>query len=351
MFCMGCGAEIRPHAQACSVCGRPVSEPAPSAAQLATGRAPSTALQTAPPRAPAPVPPPPPLPLARPATPSIEYGDTRLLSIPRDAAGRLVLVLSLLLAADLFAPWIALDGTHVAPSRFSLATLLLLALFAASAIVALYAPFRQAPYYAAFPAVLGAVTFGASALLALLAGPLSSTLTDALVAHVLASPAINGNLLVDPQSPPTLALAADTGLYVFLIGAGILTVSGFQLIIAAANFRPALASQPVAAAVTGMGTGQGTAAPTADIATEGGGGATSDSVRGDGASATATATIDGSRVAAVTSGPANPASVAAPAVILPGSEEWSRAPQAPSVARNAPPLRGLGAQGMRGGRK
>ncbi len=332
MFCMGCGAEIRPHARVCVVCGRPVTESPASVVAPTGGRVPSTSPETYP-RRPAEKPvPPPPLPLARPYAPSIDYGDTRLISVPKDAAGRLVLVLSLLLCADLFAPWVAFDGTHVVPARFFVPSLLVTGLFAVAMAVALYTPFRQAPYYAAYPVVLGAAAFGGAALLALIVGPLATPITSAFIAHILADAANNGTLLIDPQQPPSISLAADTGLYVFLIGSAILTVAGYQLLILAASARPAMTimAQLAPAALLPL------PAPELETAT-----VTAGSL-GDGDSAPSG--VPFASPADLTASHANggaPRTTPA-SVILPGSDEWTRTPNSPNIARNAPQLRGLG---------
>lgn len=346
MFCMGCGAEIRPHARACAVCGRPVTESPASVVDPSGGRVPSTSLETAPRRPTIPSPPPPPVPLARPLLPSIGYGDTRLISVPRDTAGRLVLVLSLLLAADLFAPWIALDGTHIALAQFVLPSLLLAGLFAVAAAVAVYTPFRQAPYYAAFPVVLGAATFGASALLAVLVGPLASPLTNALLVRILtdAGGFSPGDSVALP-TVPLISLAGDTGLYVFLIGSVVLTVAGYQMMILAAGARSAVASAAIAPA---------TAVPHVGVATE--------ATQPIGAAAAHEHSGHHSHGDAQPPAPALPAPVApaaadgpdltrattsAGSVALPGSEAWTRAPDVPNIGRNVPPLRGLTNRGAR----
>ncbi|HEX6820329.1 MAG TPA: zinc ribbon domain-containing protein [Ktedonobacterales bacterium] len=337
MFCMGCGAEIRPHARVCAVCGRPVAESPASVVDPSGGRVPSTSLETAPRRPATPLPPPPPVPLARPLAPSIAYGDTRLIGIPRDTVGRLVLVLSLLLAADLFAPWIAFDGAHVAPVHFFIPSLLLMGLFAISAAVAVYTPFRHGPYYAALPVVLGAAAFGAAALLAIVVGPLASPLTNAVVARILDDMG-GGFPPTDSFTVPSISLAGDTGLYVFLIGSGILTVAGYQMMIFAASARsivvsPAIAPQHLAVA-SAVASADGGAAH----------GQTSDRSHGD-VEMPASALSASSHPAG--SADALPAPASAGSVALPGSAEWSRAPDVPNVGRNVPPLRGLTSRGAR----
>ncbi len=355
MFCMGCGAEIRPHADVCSVCGRKLSDspgamltqrpagraPVPPALEMAASLPADTAPRAVAPRASYLEPPP---PAASALTPSIGYGDTALLAIPRDTPGRLVLVLALLLAADLFAPWIAFDGSHVAPARFSLLALLVAGLLVAVAASVVYAPFRQRAYYAAYPVVLGAAAFGAAATLTLMVGPLASPLTDAFVAHVLATPimapvAANPNLV---NSPPTLALAADTGLYVFLIGSASLTVAGYQLFVNAVTAAAApvvrvphpLGRVEAVEPVMGVAAGVAGVMPQASRASDSAAGAPA---LNWGPASAASAAASSQAAATLPSAAGNEWT----GVVLPGTEGWSRVPETPAVGRNAPPMRGL----------
>ncbi len=357
MFCMGCGAEIRPHADVCSVCRRELSDPSSAslrpagrasvqhALEMATAAPVDTAPQAAAPRASYLVPPP---PVASAIAPSIGYGDTELLAIPRDAPGRLVLVLALLLAADLFAPWIAFDGSHVAPARFSLLVVLGVGLLVAAAASVVYAPFRQRAYYAAYPVVLGAAAFGAAATLTLIVGPLASPLTATFVAHVLAAPVVAQNLATPApvNSPPTLALAADTGLYVFLIGSASLTVAGYQLFVNAVTAAAAPVArmphplgraesfEPVAGVAAGMARVQVVMPPVSRVADSAAGAPVTGWGPAYAASAAASSQVAaGASPTAAGNGPTG--------VVLPGTEDWNRAPEAPVVGRNASPLHGL----------
>jgi len=366
MFCMGCGAEIRPHADVCSVCGRKLSDPsgaalrpaARAAVQPASEMAAQALVDTAPravaPRASYFEPPPPAASAMAPSAvaPSIGYGDTELLAIPRDTPGRLVLVLALLLAADLFAPWIAFDGTHVAPARFSVPMVLVVGLLVAAAVSVIYAPFRQRAYYAAYPVVLGAAAFGAAATLTLLLGPFASPLTATFVAHVLAAPVVAQNLanLTPVSMPPTLALAADTGLYVFLLGSASLTVAGYQAFVNAVT----AAAAPAASVSHSLGRSEAIApltGVTAGIAAgmPGVPGVMPPASRVPDSAAGVPAPQWGPAYAASAAASGQVAAGAAPSatesgrssVVLPGTEGWNRAPEAPAVGRNAPPMPGL----------
>jgi hypothetical protein len=264
-----------------------------------------------------------------PIAPSIDYGDTELLAIPRDAPGRLVLIVALVLAADLQAPWIAFDGTHVAPSHFTALMLLVTGLLLAAAASVIYSPLRARAYFAAYPLVLGAASFGATAVLALLAGPLASPLMATFVAHVMADPAIDRNLANPISSPPTLALAADTGLYVFLIGTLILGVAGYQILVnavAAAAPPHSIAAAPVAGRPAQSGADGGT-------------------IHGARPHEEATAGVPPATVPGPSSrGPESGPSTRGPtrtSVVLPGSDGWNQAPEAPPVGRNAPSPRGM----------
>src|SRR5690349_9595808 len=131
MFCLGCGAELSARAEVCAVCGRPAhpeSPLSPRAPQRATSAAPSVATTAAAGSAPfsmrraaIPIPSiPSPAPQSRAAAPSVSSGDLALFALPGDVTGRLVVVLPLLLAADLLAPWIVLGDAQIAPARAGL---------------------------------------------------------------------------------------------------------------------------------------------------------------------------------------------------------------------------------------
>jgi hypothetical protein len=333
MFCMGCGAELRPYADACSVCGRKLGD-APSSVRFHAGRAFAPSVEMAPalpsdtaPHAATALPLPPAYPTNA-IAPSIGYGDTEALSIPRDPPGRLVLALALVLAADLQAPWVAFDGTHIAPARFSLPMLLVTGLFLAAAASVVYAPFRQRAYYAVYPLLLGAAAFGAAATLTLMVGPLASPLTATFVAHVLAAPEISGSLS-NPNATTTLALAADTGLYVFLIGSAALTVAGYQLFVNAVAAGAALVPR-------------GALVPSAVGPAAAAGVRLSDSRLSDPMGRALAASNPASAATAdQTATAAPPSGALRPAVVLPGAEGWTRTPDMPAVGRNAPSSRSL----------
>lgn len=261
-----------------------------------------------------------------PAAPSIAYGDLQQVSIPRDAAGRLVLVVAVILALDLEAPWIAFDGTSISPARFVLPALLVAALLLAAAASVVYSPLRRNPYAAVYPVVLGAAAFGAAATLTLMVGPFAPALSATFVAHVLAAPVVVQNLAnPDPVlSPPTIALAADTGLYVFLLGSAILAAAAYQRVVRSAA---ALAGPAVAPAST-VGAGRTAFDGAADAPTH---------------PERAVATASGPTSAADRGElPASPPTPAAepPGVVLPGSSGWDRPSDAP-LGRSAPNSRGL----------
>jgi hypothetical protein len=299
------------------------------------------------------LPPPPPavlnvLPIAPRAapsvTPSIGYGDVQLMGIPHDAAGRLVLVLSLLMAADLLAPWIAFDGDTITPSRFGLPVLFVAALLVAAAASVMYAPLRARLAYAAFPLVLGAAALGAATVLWLLVGPLASDVSARFVAHVLANPAVLRFTTVASSGPPTLALSPDAGLYAFLLGAAGLTIAGYQFLVSAAAANaslslPALTATPPAAEeppvsgaaedASGLPIPQPLTRAAPQVAAP--------------AVAPALTQTPPATDAPTTQTPAQTG--LPPAVILPGTADWHRASETPANGRVAPPLRGLGRQG------
>jgi len=330
MFCLGCGTELRPHAEACSVCGRRVSD-GPLTIAPNTGRLPFAPIGAqvgaqAAPASPAPLTPRAAIP--PPAAPSIAYGDIERLGLPRDQPGRWVLIISLLLAADLYIPWVGFPDAHIAPSQFGTPAVIAAALLLAAGASVIYAPLRQRPYYAAFPMVLGAAALGAGGVLWLLLGPFASPLTEALVAHALANPALERFVIQDASVASGLIPVPDAGLYAFVLGSAILTIAGYRLFVEAVAVTVSPRPRPIAEdAARAIGE-----APDEDDAG-------SPLAAGGAAGIAPSAPPAGPALA---EGPSRGASDGWPGIALPGTASWERASERPIIPRKGPAMRGPG---------
>jgi hypothetical protein len=268
---------------------------------------------------------------------------------------------------------VAFDGGHLTPVRFGLPTLLVAALFVATAASVVYTPLRQRIAYAAFPLVLGAAALGASGVLWLVVGPLGASVASAFVAHVLANPSVGQYTNLAPVGPPTIELAPDIGLYAFILGAAGLTAAGYQLLVSAMEVAAAPLSSPVVSGATAgtetalafemPGVAEMTEAAesavvsalpaaeplTGDALPAGPSGAPSSGAPSSGApsSGAPSSGAPSSAMAAPATQPprAKPATSGATGVVLPGTAGWHHASDTPTGGRNAPPLHGLTRQG------
>ncbi|HKT37102.1 MAG TPA: hypothetical protein VJR48_01955 [Ktedonobacterales bacterium] len=214
MFCMGCGAETPPRATACPVCGRELGRPVSTARATAgedTQNAHPEQMRTVHP------------PSASPPMPSIATGDLDMPGFPRDALGRAVLFTAIAMIVDFLAPWVNVDGVaQISPSVLGLPVLLPALALGLAALPVFRASLRAQPQYAALPLVIGAVSFGATAVIWLrtaFAAPLQAAL---------------GNTAGDGP-----VYEARIGLYLFLLGAAVLTITGYQLFLNAATANAA----------------------------------------------------------------------------------------------------------------
>src|SRR5258708_4728580 len=164
--------------------------------------------------------------------PSIARGDLDAPGLPRDAAGRALLITVLTLLLDLLAPWINLYGTRWAPAQAGTPIFVVVVLLGLALTPLTRPALRKSPLAAAAPLAVGAAGFGAAALL---------WASLALGAGVGASPAFSapGGLAV-PVAP-----VADFGLYLFLFGAGVLMYTGYQLFLTAARSSSATQQAPL----------------------------------------------------------------------------------------------------------
>ena len=169
-----------------------------------------------------------PAPQPRAAAPSVSSGDLALFALPGDVTGRLVVVLPLLLAADLLAPWIVLGDAQIAPARAGLFALVVALPFALIAAMTVYLPFRQRPVLAAVPLVVSALALGGGLILLLMVGPFGGRVVSLIGGGTIAR--LNVFIVSGTQTPipGPLPLAPDIGLYAFIVGAGALVVASYR---------------------------------------------------------------------------------------------------------------------------
>ncbi len=169
-----------------------------------------------------------PAPQPRTAAPSVSSGDLALFALPGDVTGRLVVVLPLLLAADLLAPWIVLGDAQIAPARAGLLALVVALPFALIAAMTVYLPFRQRPVLAAIPLVVSALALGGGLILLLMVGPFGGRVVSLIGGGTIAR--LNVFIVSGTQTPipGPLPLAPDIGLYAFVAGAGALVVASYR---------------------------------------------------------------------------------------------------------------------------
>jgi hypothetical protein len=252
MFCSACGSQISLAAEACPQCGKPSAAAAPARTLTRSGEIaldgaspssvadshdhwmrppiPADALEMAA----APV-----LSSATPATSahgaSIFAGDLDVPSFPRDLPGRVALLTSLVMAADLLLPWVTLNGEGIAPTRFGLPALVVVLALLAVIAPPLIPRWRRHPLTRMAPFGVGALLLGFGGALWGLAGPLSSTVIAALVSRIFASSGFSGPFPVNSQSGAVLSttplqVAPAIGLYLFLLGACALVGAGYRML-------------------------------------------------------------------------------------------------------------------------
>jgi hypothetical protein len=247
-------------------------------------------------------------PQPRAAAPSVSSGDLALFALPGDVTGRLVVVLPLLLAADLLAPWIVLGDAQIAPARAGLFALVVALPFALIAAMTVYLPFRQRPVLAAIPLVVSALALGGGLVLFLMVGPFGGRVVNLIGEGTLAR--LKVFLVSGTQTPipGPLPLAPDIGLYAFIVCAGALVVASYRRLDALITSQYSAAALVMTPATT-----PGQASEEASKAPEGG-------------------------ASDARSSETHPSAPTAP---LPGTPGWNEAPQLPAIVRNAPPIRGM----------
>lgn len=334
MFCMGCGAELPPRAAVCAVCGHAagsggearaahtppdVLELADATGQQSAVRSRSAPAALSPAHSPALSPAP-----AGARGPSISSGDLDQTGFPRDALGRALIFTVLAMAADLLAPWVNLGGNRVAPSSLGLLPVLAVVWLALAALPLLRPSLRATPIYAVAPLVVGTTSLGLGVAVWVRVTLLG---TQTLVAGA-------GSYAFVPLGASN---SADVGLYLFLAGAVVLIVSGYQMFLAAAQ---AQARAELRAEVVPSLRGQASPPPAAQHAASNGQSTLDSAAAGAGSV---------SRPLPVPPPPATPSAPSVPnvpqaapdgrrGVALPGSAAWSQTPQTPDFQRPSPSL-------------
>ena len=205
MFCLQCGAEMAVRAQVCPVCGHVYSERERSLVESKPARAkasvaPGTLAATAAPR----------------SAPSVKYvGELASPGLPRDLPGRFVLGVALGMAADLLLPWVSVNGENITPAGVGAPVVVVLALLAAATLPVYTASLRQHPVWSALPLMVGAFCAGIAGSVWLLLAPLAQIFATSF-----------------GSDPSNLALLPQGGLYLFLLGAAMLLVSGQRMLAA-----------------------------------------------------------------------------------------------------------------------
>jgi hypothetical protein len=151
------------------------------------------------------------------AAASIFAGDLDVPGFPRDLPSRVALLTALVMEADLLLPWVSVNGASYAPAQVGLPAVALLVTLLAVIAPPLLPRWRRAPLTRMLPFGVGALMLGFAGALWVFSGPLAPALMATLAAHV-------------PFAPPEVAPAL--GLYVFLLGAGVLLVTGYLLLAA-----------------------------------------------------------------------------------------------------------------------
>jgi hypothetical protein len=235
----------------------------------------------------------------------------------------LAVALPLLLVADLLLPWIVLGDAQIAPARLGLLAVLAALPFALIAAMTVYLPFRQRPVLAAIPLVVSSLALGGGLVLFLMVGPFGGRVVNLVGGGTLARLKVFIVSGTQTPIPGPLPLTPDIGLYAFIIGAGALVVASYRRLDALITSQYSAAA-PVAAAVGATVAGE--------QASE------------ESQTTPAAATLQASAQEAQVTKSREQASTGP----LPGTPEWSAAPELPAIVRNGPPIRGLRRTDFRG---
>jgi hypothetical protein len=275
-------------------------------------------------------------------------------SFPRDTPGRLLLLTVIGLAADLLAPWSNVYGQREAMAHIGAPALGLVALFALAALPLVRGAFRHEPLIGMLPLLVGAFCAGIGAMYWLLLyreNQQATPIPTDFAPDVIGAQSHVGDVVIAP----------DIGLYLFLIGSGVLVVAGYQMFLAASSSRAAslagmaasaagtapagntaaagvnVVARPAQAGVVAAGpagpagpAGQGSQVASRPTLGAAEGSAGANGLNGHAPAAPGAGTLEAGRLAEHASNGAGGARVA-----LPGSTAWNEAPQQPSIMRPA----------------
>jgi hypothetical protein len=291
VFCLQCGAEAPARAVLCPTCGHDLGR---SSADLRS----SLALADVPLEAGVSLP----GPVVIVAPPSIRAGDLDRPGLPQDTPGRVLLVVLLVMAVDLFLPWSTSFGQHYTLSQaagFAIICLLCLA-----GLPLMHPKLRRSTVSAALPILIGGICLG-------LGVTYWANLTQSQSEPIFTGSSPFGGL----DSPP----GPDFGLVGFLIGASALAVVGYYLLLGAARAPlPELAPQQ-ATTHTGQSVRIRPAAVSAAV----------------GEPAPAGTAKESSPRATISEQQGDKSSKdAAPQIALPGSDAWTRTLEPPTFVRS-----------------
>jgi hypothetical protein len=300
MFCLECGTEMAVRARVCPACGhvygdRERSMAEPQIAQGDTHASAAGARAT-------------PRPSSQNA-PAVKYvGEVSATGLPRDLPGRFVLGVSLGMAADLLLPWVSVNGQNVTPASLGAPVIVVVALLAAAILPVFTVSLRQHPIWSALPLIIGAFCAGIAGSVWLLLAPLTQIFAQSFGSDP-------SNLLLSPQG----------GLYLFIIGSGVLLVSGQKMLAAMHESqltdarRDAVRALSLNRQAASARSGPPVPAPAPVPAS----------------ALTAANTVTAQPATPEEAAPTRPASGAPVAPVLPGTDAWHQAPAAPTSVRPA----------------
>lgn len=311
MFCLECGTEMAIRARVCPACGhvygdreRSMAEPQPAQGDT---RASVDGARAAPPRS-----------SSSQTAPAVKYvGEVSATGLPRDLPGRFVLGVSLGMAADLLLPWVSVNGANVTPASLGAPVIVVVALLAAAILPVFTVSLRQHPIWSALPLIIGAFCAGIAGSVWLLLAPLTQIFAQSFGSDP-------SNLLLSPQG----------GLYLFIIGSGVLLVSGQKMLAAMHESQLADARRDTVRALSlsrqAASVRSGPPAPT-PISTPALRAANSVPAQ---PATPAPANGSGSATSEVAA-PIQPTTGTPVAPVLPGTDAWHQAPAAPTSVRPA----------------
>jgi hypothetical protein len=311
MFCLECGTEMAIRARVCPTCGhvygdreRSMAEPQPA---LGDTHASAAGAQATSPRS-----------SSSQTAPAVKYvGEVSTTGLPRDLPGRFVLGISLGLAADLLLPWVSVNGQNVTPASLGAPVIVVVALLAAAILPVFTVSLRQHPIWSALPLIIGAFCAGIAGSVWLLLAPLTQIFAQSFGSDP-------SNLLLSPQG----------GLYLFIIGSGVLLVSGQKMLAAMHESqltdarRDAVRALSLSRQAASVRSGAPAPAPVPASALIATNTAAAQPATPAPANASGSATPE-------EAAPIRPALGAPVAPVLPGTDAWHQAPAAPTSVRPA----------------